>query len=57
MKIGDKVKVIDQDITGEIVRVYHSEVIIRDDDPSWDSDGEADGELSYCASELKRISE
>jgi hypothetical protein len=55
-EIGDKVKVINQDITGVIVCVWRSEVIIRDDDASWDLDGEAGGALSYHPSELKRIS-
>ena len=32
MKINDRVKVIDQDITGVIVRDYGSKVVIKDDD-------------------------
>jgi len=39
MKIGDRIKVIDQEIYGEIVRLYPTEVVIADEDAeTWDNE-------------------
>ena len=39
MKIGDTIKVIDQEIYGEIVRLYPTEVVIADEDAeTWDNE-------------------
>ena len=36
--IGDRVKVIDQEITGTIVEIYDSLIVISDDDAETDDD-------------------
>ena len=47
MNIGDRVKVIDQDITGTIVEVWDSKIIIEEDDSEFD-----DCRLEYRMSEV-----
>lgn len=55
MKINDKVKVIDQDITGIIVEDYGNKVIIKDDDAEMWIDEFDEGTLEFRKSELKII--
>ncbi len=55
MKINDKVKVIDQDITGIIVRDYGNKVVIKDDDAEIWIDDYDEGTLEFRKSELKII--
>ena len=55
MKINDKVKVIDQDITGIIVEDYGKIVIIKDDDAEMWVDEFDDGTLEFRKSELEII--
>lgn len=41
MKVGDKVKVKDQEITGTIIRFdWNGDVVILDDCPEWASEDE-----------------
>lgn len=41
IKIGDKVKVIDQDITGVVIRFdWNGDIVILDDCPEWASEDE-----------------
>ena len=50
--IGDRVKVIDQEICGTIIRYgSFTELIILDDDDSWQEEGE-EPTLTYTESEL-----
>ena len=53
--IGDRVKVIDQDITGKIIR-YSSgnKLVILDDDDSWQDENE-EATLEYRERELEKI--
>lgn len=53
-KVGDKVKVIDQEIFGVILRIsdFTNEVIIQDEHSEYDS---PDDELVYKRSELEII--
>ena len=55
MKINDKVKVIDQDITGIIVRDYGNKVVIKDDDAEMWIDEFDEGTLEFRKSELEII--
>ena len=55
MKINDRVKVIDQDITGVIVRDYGSKVVIKDDDAEMWIDDYDEGTLEFRKSELEVI--
>jgi hypothetical protein len=55
MKINDKVKVIDQDITGIIVEDYGNKVIIKDDDAEMWIDEFDEGTLEFRKSELEII--
>tara|TARA_R100000234_G_scaffold57072_1_gene34446 strand:+ start:590 stop:781 length:192 start_codon:yes stop_codon:yes gene_type:complete len=55
MKINDRVKVIDQDITGIIVRDYGNKVIIKDDDAEMWIDEFDEGTLEFRKSELEII--
>jgi len=53
-KVNDKVKVIDQDITGVVIRVHEdtAEVVIRDDDGhTWD--GYSSWGITYRPRELE----
>ena len=54
-KIGDRVKVIDQNISGEIVRWDSAKAVILDDDRAdWIEEGD-DGTLVFRVSELERV--
>lgn len=55
MKINDRVKVIDQDITGIIVRDYGNKVVIKDDDAEMWIDEFDEGTLEFRKSELEII--
>ncbi len=52
MTINDRVKVIDQDITGIIVRDYGNKVVIKDDDAEMWIDDYDEGTLEFRKSEL-----
>jgi len=53
MRIGDRVKVINQDIIGTIIRYdCGNKVVILDDDDSWQDENE-DPSLVYSKSELE----
>ena len=55
--IGDRVKVIDQDITGTIIRYdCGNKVVILDDDNSWQEENE-EASLVYRQTELEEIKE
>ena len=55
MEIGDKVKVINQDITGTIIRYdCGNKVVILDDDDSWQEEN-LEPSLTYSKSELEEI--
>ena len=52
-RIGDRVKVIDQDITGTVIRYdCGNKVVILDDDDSWQDENE-EPSLVYSKSELE----
>jgi hypothetical protein len=50
MNIGDRVKVIDQDITGVIVELHGNKATIEDEDSEYES---PDNRLEYHLSELE----
>ena len=53
MRIGDRVKVINQDIIGTIIRYdCGNKVVILDDDDSWQDENE-EPSLVYSKSELE----
>ena len=52
VKVGDKVKVIDQEITGIVVEDWGSRVVIEDDESEFEDD-----RLEYKKSELEEIKE
>ena len=52
MNIGDRVKVIDQDITGLIIALHGNKATIEDEDSEYES---PDNNLEYRLSELKEI--
>tara|TARA_Y100000356_G_C11220668_1_gene268911 strand:- start:98 stop:292 length:195 start_codon:yes stop_codon:yes gene_type:complete len=55
MRIGDKVKVIDQDISGEIIRWDGAKAVVLDDDrDDWIEEGD-DGTLVFRVSELEKV--
>jgi len=49
MNIGDKIKVIDQDITGIIVEDYGNKIVIEDDSSEFEA---PDNRLEYLKSEV-----
>ena len=51
-KVGDKVKVIDQEITGTVVEDSGNLVVIEDDESEFD-----DNRLEFKKSELEEIKE
>ena len=54
-RIGDKVRVIDQDITGTVIRYdCGNKVVILDDDDSWQDENE-EASLVYRQTELEKI--
>ena len=57
MKIGDRVKVIDQEIFGKIVDLYPTEVVIADEDAqTWDEVARVwDNRLCFKLSEVEEI--
>ncbi len=55
MRIGDKVKVLDQDISGEIIRWDGAKAVVLDDDrDDWIEEGD-DGTLVFRVSELEKV--
>tara|TARA_B100000029_G_scaffold455373_1_gene482582 strand:+ start:11327 stop:11698 length:372 start_codon:yes stop_codon:yes gene_type:complete len=53
--IGDRVKVVDQDITGEIVRWDRAKAVVLDDDREmWIEEEDEEGVLVFPISELER---
>ena len=55
MKIGDRVKVLDQDISGEIVRWDGTKAVVLDDDRAdWIEEGD-DGTLVFRVSDLEKV--
>ena len=57
MDIGDKVKVIDQEIIGTIIRHdVGNKVVILDDDDSWQEEG-CEPSLVYHKSDLELLGE
>ena len=52
IEIGDRVKVIDQEITGTIVEIYNNLIVISDDNAETDDD-----KLEFRISNLKKIEE
>jgi hypothetical protein len=52
--IGDRVKVIDQDITGEIVRWDRADAVVLDDDRADWMEEDDDGTLVFRLSELEK---
>ena len=54
-RIGDKVRVIDQDIIGTVIRYdCGNKVVILDDDDSWQDENE-EASLVYRQTELEEI--
>ena len=51
--IGTRVKVIDQDITGKVVRYDGSKLVVLDDDRDEWRENDEEGVLVYRASELE----
>ena len=52
VKVGDKVKVIDQEITGTVVEDWGNLVVIEDEESEFD-----DNRLEFKKSELEEIKE
>ena len=50
MNIGDRVKVIDQNITGTIIEDYGNKIVIEEDDCEYD-----DNRLEYRVSEVQLL--
>ena len=50
MRVGDRIKVIDQEIYGKIVKLHSTEVVIEDEDAET-----LDNELCFKLSEVKEI--
>ena len=50
MQIGDRVKVIDQEIYGKIIYVHSTEVVIEDEDAKTE-----DNQLCFKKSEVEEI--
>ena len=56
LKIGDKIKVKDQNIMGKIVRFdFGNKIVILDDDYKMWAKNRDDGTLIYRKSEVKKI--
>ena len=57
MKIGNRIKVIDQEIYGKILELYPTEVVIADEDAyTWDEiAGVWDNRLSFKLTEVEEI--
>ena len=54
MKIGDRIKVKDQEIYGNIVWIHPNEVVIEDEDADLFNDPE-DKQLTFKKSEVEEI--
>jgi len=54
LKIGDRVKVIEQDIWGEIVRMDEVKAVVLDDDRDEWMEEDEEGTLIFRLSELER---
>jgi hypothetical protein len=52
IKVGDKIKVIGQDITGYVIETYGSRVVIEDDTAEID-----DNRLEFKLSEIEELNE
>jgi RNase P/RNase MRP subunit p29 len=52
IQVGDKVEVIDQNITGIVVETYHNTVVIEDDDSEWEW---PENRLAFKISEVKPL--
>ena len=52
MNIGDRVAVIDQDITGQIVELWGNKAVIEDDSSEYEA---PENRLEYFLSELEGI--
>ena len=50
--VGDKIKIIDQEITGTVVEDWGDLVVIKDDESEFEDD-----RLEYKKSELEKIGE
>ena len=50
MRVGDRIKVIDQEIYGKIVKLHSTEVVIEDEDAET-----LDNELCFKLSEVEEI--
>jgi len=50
MKVGDRIKVIDQEIYGKIVWIHSNEVVIADEDAETE-----DNQLCFKMSEVQEI--
>ena len=50
-RVGDRVKVIDQDIHGEIVRWAGGKAVVLDDEPEW-AEPDEDGTLTFSLWDL-----
>jgi len=57
MQVGDRIKVIDQEIYGKIVELHPTEVVIADEDAqTWDEvAGVWDNRLCFKLTEVERI--
>tara|TARA_R100001460_G_scaffold97844_1_gene140501 strand:+ start:155 stop:343 length:189 start_codon:yes stop_codon:yes gene_type:complete len=57
MQVGDRIKVIDQEIYGKIVELHSTEVVIADEDAqTWDEvAGVWDNRLCFKLTEVERI--
>ena len=51
--VGDFVDVIDQNITGKILEIYHNNVVIEDLDSEWEY---PESRLEYRTSDLELVS-
>ena len=52
IKVGDKVRVIDQEITGTVVEDWGNLIVIKDNESEFEDD-----RLEYKKSELEKIEE
>ena len=57
IQVGDRIKVIDQEIYGEVLRIYQTEVVIADEDAeTWDEEREIwDNELCFKLTEVEEV--
>jgi hypothetical protein len=55
IKIGDRVKVVDQEIRGEVIRYDGQKIVILDDEPGQDLEDGDEPTLVYRAEELEHI--